>query len=109
MEFKKIESDDKTKYSTFHLNLKAEKSIKEGNIKDLFESTYSIFISNIQQSLGKGSGWIIDSVIDHNINVSKHISLAGNIYIKLAKELDHSKKAWSIFIILKIMNVLNGV
>ena len=107
MEFKKIENVDKTKYSTFHLNLKAEKIIKESDINDLFESTYSTFISNIQQSLGKGLGWIIDSVIDHNINVSKHNPLDGNNYMKLGKELDLPKKAWLIFRITMIMNALN--
>ena len=35
----------------------------------LFESVYSTIISNIQKSPGKGSGWIIDSVIDQNINI----------------------------------------
>ena len=108
LEFKKIENNDKTKYSTFHLNLKAEKIIKESDINDVFEATYSTFISNIQESLGKGSGWIIDSVIDHNINISKHNPLAGNSYIKLPKEWNHLKKAWLIFRILMIMNALNG-
>ena len=40
--------------------------------------------------LGKGSGWIIDSVIEHNNNnMSKYNPLSGNSYIKLAKKLDH--------------------
>ena len=47
---------------------------------------------NIQKSLGKGSGWIIDSVIEHNISTSKYNPLAGSIYIKLLKELDHPRK-----------------
>ena len=47
---------------------------------------------NIQKSLGKGSGWIIDSVIEHNISISKYNPLAGSIYIKLLKELDHPRK-----------------
>ena len=41
----------------------------------VFESTYSTIISNIQKSLGKGSVRIIDSVIDHNIIISKYNSL----------------------------------
>ena len=41
----------------------------------LFESVYSTIISNIQKSPGKGSGWIIDSVIDQNINIWKYNSL----------------------------------
>ena len=58
--FKKMESDDKTKYDTFYSNLKAKIIIKEGDIYDLFESIYATIISNTQKSLGKGSGWIID-------------------------------------------------
>ena len=36
--------------------------------------------------------WIIDSVIDHNISISKYIPLPGSIYIKLPKELNYSRK-----------------
>ena len=46
----------------------------------------------MQKSLGKGSGWIIDSVIDHTINISKYNYLSGSSYIKLPKELDHLRK-----------------
>ena len=38
--------------------------------------------------LGKGSGWIIDSVIKHNINISNY----NRSYIKLPKELYHPRK-----------------
>ena len=41
--------------------------------------------------LGKGSGWIIDIAIDHNISISKYNPLVGSSYIKLPKELDHSE------------------
>ena len=58
----------------------------------MFESIYSTVISNIQKSLGKGSGWIIDSVIDHDINISKYNPLVGRSYIKLPRELNHPKK-----------------
>ena len=37
------------------------------------------------------SGWIIDSVIEHNINTANYNPLAGSSYIKLPKELDHPK------------------
>ena len=53
---------------------------------------YSTIVSNIQKSSGQGSGWIIDSVIDHHINISKHNPLAGDSGIKLPTELDHSRK-----------------
>ena len=42
--------------------------------------------------MGKGSSWIIDSVRDHNINVSKYNPLPGSNYTKLPKKSDHPKK-----------------
>ena len=58
----------------------------------MFQSIYTTIIISIQKSLGKGLGWIIDSVIDHAISISKQNPLAGNSYIKLPKELGHSRK-----------------
>ena len=67
----------------------------------MFQSLYTTIIRNIQKSLGKGLGWIIDSVIDHAINISNYNSLAGRSYIILPKELDHPKKG--------LMNIQNAV
>ena len=92
LEFAKIQCDDKTLYGTFYSNLKPETIANESDIDDVFESIYTTIISNIQKSLGEGSGWIIDSLIDHSINISKYKPLAGSSYIKLPKELDHPKK-----------------
>ena len=47
----------------------------------------------MQKSLGKGSSWIFGSVIDCTMNMSKYKPLSGSSYIKLAKKLDHLKKA----------------
>ena len=67
--FQKIESDDKTKYDTFYLNSKAKVIINECDLDDVFQSIYTTVVSNIQISLGKYSGWIIDSVIEYNIRI----------------------------------------
>ena len=90
--FKTTESDDKTKYDTFYSQSKVETSINESGIENVFESVYTTIVSNIQNFLGKGSGWIIDSVIYHNITISKYNHLAKSSYIKLPKELDHPRK-----------------
>ena len=65
------------------MNSKAETIINKSEIDDVFEPIYLTIISNIQKSLGKGSGWIIDLIIDHNNNISKYSPLAGSSYIKL--------------------------
>ena len=46
----------------------------------------------MEKYLGKGLGWIIDSVIDHIINILKYTPLAGSNCIKLPKQLDHPKE-----------------
>ena len=89
---KKTEGEDKTKYDTFYSHSKAETVINESDTYDVFKSIYTRVISNIQKSLQKGSGWIIDSIIDHNISISKYNPLAGISYIKLPKELDPPRK-----------------
>ena len=58
----------------------------------MFQSIYTTIITNIQKSLGKRSGWIIDSVIDYTVSISKYNSFAGSSYIKRPKELDHRRK-----------------
>ena len=90
--FKKIESEDKTNYDNFYSSSKAEIIINEKDIDDVFKSFCTTITTNIHKSLRKGSGWIIDSVIDHAINISKYNPLAGSNYIKLPKELDHPRK-----------------
>ena len=72
LEFQKMKNDDKIIYSNFDSNSKAETIFTENDIVDVFESIYITVISNIQKSLGQRSGWIIISVIDHNINISKY-------------------------------------
>ena len=59
--------------------------------------------------LGKALRWVIGSVINHIVDISKYNPLAGSSYIKLRKELDHPKKAWIIFRSLMIKNTLNGI
>ena len=45
-----------------------------------------------KKSLAQGSGRIIDSVINHNINILEYNPLAGNSHIKLPKHLGHPRK-----------------
>ena len=109
LEFKKIKSDDETKYTTFYTSSETEVIIDGSDIDDLFESIYSKIKSNIQKSLAKSPDWIIDSALDHTNNISQYKLLSGSSSIKLSKELDHPKKVSLTFKILMIINVLNGV
>ena len=74
---------------TFYSHSKPATITNESGIEAVFvfESIYSTIILAIQKFLGKGSGWIIDSVTDHNISISKYNPLVGSKYIKLPEEL----------------------
>ena len=80
------------KFDNFYSSPKAEVIINESDIDDLFQSIYTTIITKKQKSLWKGSSWIIDSVIDHTISISKYNPLARSSYIKLPKEWEHPKK-----------------
>ena len=69
LEFKKIESNEETKCSTFYLTSKAETIINKSDIHNVFKSIYIMIISKMEKYHGKSLGWIIDSVIDHTINI----------------------------------------
>ena len=51
----------------------------------MFQSIHTTNATNIQKSLGKGSAWVIDSVIDHIISILQYHSLAESSYIKCFK------------------------
>ena len=51
-------------------------------------------VPNIRQFLGKDLDYIIDSVLDHNIEIPNYNPLSGSICIKLSKELNHPNKVF---------------
>ena len=89
---RKIESEDKIECENFYSRSKAEIIMNRTDTDDVFQSIYTTIITNIQKSLGKGSGCIIDSVIDPTASISKYNPLTGISYIKLPKELGHPRK-----------------
>ena len=67
--FKKIEGEEKAQCNNSYLSSKGKIIINESDIDDVFQSIYPTIITNMKKSLGKGSGWIIDLVIDHTISI----------------------------------------
>ena len=88
------------------MNSKAETIINESDIDYVVESIYSTIRSNIKKP---GSDWIIESAIDHSINISKYNPLACSSYVNYQKNYTIQEKVWPIFKIFMIMNALNSV
>ena len=85
---KKIEIEDKRKCDNSYASSKAEIIINESHIDDVFQPIHTIIITGIQISLGK----VQAGLLTQYISISKYNPLAASSYIKLPKELDHSRK-----------------
>ena len=51
--FKKIESEDKTKYDKFYSSPKAEITVSESDFDDVFQSFFTTIMTNIQKFFRK--------------------------------------------------------
>ena len=58
----------------------------------MFESTYSMIMTKMSKYQAEGKDKMTYSVIVQNIYISKYNALNGSSYIKLPKELHHSRK-----------------
>ena len=63
-----------------------------------------MIMANIQKYQAEVSSWIIDSIIERNINISKSKPQSDSSYIKLSNKLNHVKK---LSLMLKIPTVPN--
>ena len=80
-----------TKYDTFIDTQKQKQLLMKKTLMMYLNQSILQLYQAYKKSLGKGSRWIYDSVIEH-ISISKHNPLTGSSYIKLPKKLDHPRK-----------------
>ena len=66
--------------------------MNEGDILPALNLTQEKILNMIQKRVAQGSGWIVDHIESHHLNVSKCNPLEGRPYIPLPKELQHHNK-----------------
>lgn len=64
-------------------------------------------LEQMARLVSEGSGWTIDSINNHYMNVVKYQPVNGSSYIPLPKELRHSRKGL-INMKIMIMNAVDG-
>ena len=62
------------------------------NHKYSLENAFQEILYRIDNWINEGSGWIVELIKSHYINVSTYKPLSGSSYVKLAAELKGSKK-----------------
>ena len=98
LKFKDTIKAGETKYSTYYSNSKAEKTDHDPDIDNAFELIYCTIMKKIEKYQVQGSDcidwvtwWLINSMIESNIKVSKYKPMSSSSYIKLSKELKLKK------------------
>ena len=90
--FEKGIDDDKTVIKTAYFNCKVKTIINKADIRESIQSSQAEIIHRIDEWLSEGSGWVIESIDGHYINIVKYRPLRGNSYIKLPLELQNASK-----------------
>ena len=89
--FRKV-SGDETIEKNAYFNSTIQTIINETQINEALQLSKQIILNKIAQWVSEGSGWIIQSVDNHFLNIVKYKPLNGSSYIKLPEELRNSAK-----------------
>ena len=86
------QSNDKNILKNVFFNSTADLIINETDIKLVIQASQQQILNKIAQWISEGSGWIIQSIENHYINIVNYSPLKGSSYIKVPQELRYSAK-----------------
>ena len=79
-------------YKTAYFNSKPQTIINNTEIPEALQLTKQQILNIIAQWISEGSGWIVESVDHHYLNIVQYEPMKGSSYIKLPQELRNGKK-----------------
>ena len=100
-------SNDKKISKNGYFNSTTNLIINETDIKLSLQASQQQILNKIAQWISEGSGWTIQSIENHYINIVNYNPLKGSSYIKLPQELKN--RSLINFQKIKIMSVSDGV
>ena len=84
--------NDKTVYKTAYFNSKPQIIINNTEIPESLQLSKQKILNMIAQWISEGSGWTIESVDNHYLNIVQYQPMKGSSYIELPQELRHHRK-----------------
>ena len=84
--------DDGWIYKSAYFNSKPQTVINDISINEALQLTKQQILNFIAQWISEGSGWTLQSVDSHYINLVKYEPIKGSSYIQLPQELRNSAK-----------------
>ena len=91
--FEKQSGNEKISKSAY-FNCKAQTIINKTQIDLALKLSKQQILLTISQWISEGSGWVIQSVDSHHLNIVKYEPMKGNSYIKLPNDLQHTRKGY---------------
>ncbi|KAL9959301.1 hypothetical protein ACROYT_G032614 [Oculina patagonica] len=85
-------SGDAVIYKTAYFNSKAQTIINDLEIVESLQTSKQHILNFVAQWISEGSGWTIESVDNHYLNIVKYEPMKGSSYIQLPPELRNSSK-----------------
>ena len=85
-------SNGKIVYKTAYFNSPAQTIINNTEIDKSLEVSKQGILNKIAVWISEGSGWTVESVENHYLNIVKYEPMRGNSYIKLPTELRNSSQ-----------------
>ena len=85
-------SDSEKVYKTAYFNGLAQTIINNPEVTESLQSSRQQILNKIAQWVSEGSGWTIQSVDNHYLNIVKYQPMNGSSYIELPPELRNSAK-----------------
>ena len=101
--FKKIkiiDGEEIYEFKNAYFNSNTFTIMNSHEINDALAQGSQILLNRIAIWVSEGSGWTVEVILSHYVNVVKYVPLRGNSYIPLPKELQNSKKG--------LINLKNG-
>ena len=89
--FKKLAKDEIV-YKTAYFNSKPQTIINKTEINKSLQSSKDHILNMIAKWISDGSGWTVESVDNHYLNIVQYQPMNGSSYIKLPQELRHHRK-----------------
>ena len=85
-------SGSETINKTAFFNSRPKTIINNTEIPEALQSSKEQILNFVAQWISEGSGWTIQSVDNHYLNIVKYEPMKGSSYIKLPQELRHNNK-----------------
>ena len=90
VKFIKFSNGQKTEKNGF-FNSKADLIINNTNIQSSLQISKQHILNIISQWVSEGSGWTVESIESHHLNIANYSPLKGSSYIELPPEIKMSK------------------